>query len=342
MSQHALPSFRVGLVGYGVAGAFFHGPLIAATPGLVLDSVVTRSKERAAQALRDHPGVTVVNSIETLLERKPALTVIASPNRTHVPFAMTALRAGTAVVVDKPLAATALEAQQLIDEAAALGRTLTVFQNRRWDSDFLTLRSVLEKGTLGTIHRFESSFERWRPELKHGWREQPDAPEAGGLLYDLGSHLIDQALQLFGPVRHVYAEMDCRRSGAEVDDEDFVALEHESGVRSHLWMSALAAHGADRFRVLGSKGAFRVEGLDGQEAFLKAGGRPGAPGWAQEERQAQLYLEATPRAHPLERGQYDTFYPTVLKALQGEAPVPVDPNDSVKLLKIIQAANGTG
>ncbi|HKP73888.1 MAG TPA: Gfo/Idh/MocA family oxidoreductase, partial [Longimicrobiaceae bacterium] len=263
-------ALRVGLIGYGLAGSAFHAPLIAATPGLRLSLVVTSNPERAAQVRREHSEVEIVDTAERLWERagELELVVVASPNRTHVPLARAALAAGLPVVVDKPLAATSADARALADEAGSRGLLLSVFQNRRWDGDFLTLRHLIADGALGDVHRFESRFERWRPAPKPGWRERGDPAEAGGVLFDLGSHLIDQALVLFGPVRQVYAEIGRRRPGVEVDDDAFVALTHASGVVSHLWTSLVAAEDSGRFCVLGSRAAYVKRGLDVQEAAL--------------------------------------------------------------------------
>ncbi|MGW4157915.1 Gfo/Idh/MocA family protein, partial [Micromonospora chersina] len=234
---------RVGLVGYGLAGSVFHAPLIATTEGLALDTVITSNPERQRQARAEHPDVRVAASPDDLLARAGDLDllVVASPNKTHVPLATAALKAGLPVVVDKPLAGTAAEARELAALAEERGLLLSVFQNRRWDNDFLTLRRLLDDGELGDVWRFESRFERWRPQTKGGWRESGDPAEIGGLLYDLGSHVVDQALVLFGPVTQVYAEAVVRRAGAETDDDTFLALTHANGVRSHLYVSATAA-----------------------------------------------------------------------------------------------------
>jgi len=339
---HRSGEIRVALVGYGLAGSAFHAPLIATTPGMRLTFVVTSSAERAAQARAGYPGVEIVESAERVWERAGEidLVVVASPNRTHVPLALDALRAGLAVVVDKPLAATAADGQQLVDEARARGLLLSVFQNRRWDGDFLTLRRLLAEGALGDVHRYESRFERWRPVPKQGWREHGDPAEAGGVLYDLGSHLIDQALVLFGPATHVYAELDRRRPGVEADDDAFVALTHASGVRSHLWMSSVAADDDGRMRVLGGRAAYVKHGLDVQEAVLRAGGRPGDADWGEEprERWGRIGAGETWQAVPTERGDYPAFYAGIAAALRDGTPPPVDPADAVAALAIIEAA----
>ncbi len=334
--------FRVGLIGYGLAGAVFHAPLIAATPGLRLEIVVTSNPERARQARDEHPGVEVVASADELWARADELdlAVVASPNRTHVPLARAALEAGLAVVVDKPLAASSADARALVDEARARGLLLSVFQNRRWDGDFLTVCRLIAEGALGDVHRFESRFERWRPMPKQGWRERGDREEAGGLLYDLGSHLIDQALVLFGPARHVYAELDRRRPGVQVDDDAFVALTHASGVRSHLWMSAVAADDSMRMRVLGSRAAYVKSELDMQEATLRAGLLPGDPEWGREppERWGRLGAGSEWTKVETEPGAWPAFYAGIAASLRDGAPPPVDAADSISVLEIIEAA----
>lgn len=335
------PDLRVGLLGYGLAGSAFHAPLIAATPGLELTAVVTSQEQRRAEARRDYPGVEVVPTADLLWRRADSLdlVVVATPNRTHVPLARAALAAGLPVVVDKPLAATAAEARAVIADAARRDLMLTVFQNRRWDGDYLTVRRLLGAGELGDVLRFESRFERWRPTPKTGWREHGDPKEAGGLLYDLGSHLIDQALHLFGPVSGVYAEVIRRREGVAVDDDTFVALTHDSGVRSHLWMSAVAARPAPRFRVLGARAAYTKHGLDVQEDALRAGARPGL-GWGSEPAERWGELGAGDEVRPIrtESGAWPQFYAGVVRALREGAPPPVDPHDAVAVLDVIEQA----
>jgi scyllo-inositol 2-dehydrogenase (NADP+) len=335
-------AFRVGLIGYGLAGASFHAPFITTTPGLLLDTVVTSDPERQRQVARTHPEARIVNSADQMWRESPGLhlVVVASANRSHVPLARAAIAAGAAVVVDKPLAASAAEGRQLIAEAAAAGTFLTVFQNRRWDGDFLTLRQLLRDGRLGRPLRFESRFERWRPDPNPGWRQHPDPADAGGLLYDLGSHLIDQALQLFGDIEEVYAELDRRHPAAAVDDDSFVAISHRSGVRSHLFMSVIAAQPGPRMRVLGSEAAYVKYGLDVQEAALRAGQRPGGASWGEEppDRWGQLGRAESLQAVATLPGAYQQFYAGVLASLRGDAPPPVDPRDAVRVLEIIDAA----
>jgi predicted dehydrogenase len=331
---------RVGIVGYGLAGAVFHAPLVAATPGLRVAAIVTGNPERRERAQREHPDARVVADVTEMLD-DVALAVVATPNREHLPTARAALGAGVDVVVDKPLAVTASEGRELVDEARRAGRLLTVFQNRRWDGDFLTIRRLIERGELGPVVRFESRFERWRPRIASGaWRERGDPREGGGLLLDLGSHLVDQALVLFGPPRSVYAEVERRREGATVDDDVFVALEHDGGVRSHLWASMVAGAPGPRFRVLGLEAAYLKDGLDPQEAALRDGARPGDPGWGREPEPRWGRLAAGDSERPIEteRGAYDAFYGELARALRGDGPPPVEPMDAVAALEVLEAA----
>ncbi|MFB6438865.1 Gfo/Idh/MocA family oxidoreductase [Streptomyces sp. NPDC056411] len=340
---------RVGLLGYGLAGSVFHAPLIAATDGLVLDTVSTSDPERQAQARAEHPRVRTVGTAEEVLARAAELDliVVATPNKTHVPLATAALEAGLPVVVDKPLAATAAEAEKLATLAEDRGLLLSVFQNRRWDNDFRTVRKLIEDGALGEVRRFESRFERWRPVPKGGWRESGDPAEIGGLLYDLGSHLVDQALTLFGPVVSVYAESDVRRPGAEADDDTFLALTHASGVRSHLWVSATAPVLGPRFRVLGSTAGYVKHGLDPQEAALREGLRPGDEGveWGAEPKTGwgRLGAGATPRngggeAVPTLPGDYPAYYAAIARALREGGAPPVTAMEAAATLRVLEAA----
>ncbi|MGW7254964.1 Gfo/Idh/MocA family protein [Streptomyces sp. NPDC054834] len=337
---------RVGLIGYGLAGSVFHAPLIAATEGLALDTVVTSNPERQKQATAEFPDVRVAATPDELFDRADELDLIAiaSPNKTHVPLATTALKAGLPVVVDKPVAGTAAEARELAALAEERGLLLSVFQNRRWDNDFLTLRKLLDEGELGDAWRFESRFERWRPQPKGGWRESGDPAEIGGLLYDLGSHVVDQALVLFGPATQVYAETDIRRPGAETDDDTFIALTHASGVRSHLYVSATTAQLGPRFRVLGSRAGYVKYGLDPQEAALREGQRPGS-GWGTEPESlwgrlgaGESPLTGGGRPVPTLAGDYPAYYAAVAKALTGAGPNPVTALEAAAALDVLEAA----
>ncbi len=330
------------MIGFGLGGASFHAPLIAATQGMALATIVTANPERRAHAVRDYPGVQVVADPDWLWRHAADhdLIVISTPNRSHVPLALQALSVGLPVVIDKPFAPTVAEARQVIAAAQAKQLLVSAYHIRRWDSECLTLRRLMEQGVLGRVLRFESRLERWRPEAKGGWKERGAPGEAGGLLYDIGSHLIDQALHLFGPVREVYAELDIRRPGVEADDDVFVALKHANGVRSHLWTSCLAAQPGPRMRVMGDRAAFVKQRGDLQEAALRAGERPGRSGWGEEppERWGILSDGAHQQAIQSERGAYQNFYAQIVSALRDGAPPPVDAADVVAGLEIIEAA----
>ncbi len=267
--------------------------------------------------------------------------VIATPNRSHVPLALAALEAGLHVVVDKPVAPTAAEARRLAAAAAGRGLVCTVFQNRRLDGDFLTVRRLIAEGALGRVHRLESRFERWRPQVERGaWRELGAVEEGGGVLLDLGSHLVDQAVQLFGPPTHVYGEVGRRRPGAEIDDDAFVALVHPGGVTSHLWMSLVAGSLGPRYRVLGDGGAYEKEGLDPQEEQLSAGLMPGSAGYGAEpaERWGRLIRGDESEPVPTEPGDYPSFYADVARAVREGGEPPVALEDAVATLEILEAA----
>lgn len=333
---------RTALLGFGTAGRFFHAPFLEADPSFRIDVIVTANPERAAQAAEEHPQARIVADTETLWTRAGDidLVVIASPSGTHAALAEAALRTGYHVVVDKPFVTDSAAGEALIELAAQRRRMLTVFQNRRWDGDFLTLAELIREGRLGTVTRFESRFERWQPTPKPGWKSAASVAEAGGILYDLGPHLIDQALQLFGPVDEVYAEIDTRREGVNADDDVFLALQHESGVLSHLWMSALAPADAPRFRVLGSEAAFTSWGLDGQEPALRAGARPDDAGFGETpaERWGALGVGERVQPIPTQRGSYGTFYAGVANSIVTACAPPVDPADSVEALRLIARA----
>lgn len=338
----ASSDLRVGILGYGSGGQRFHAPLIAATPGLDLAMIVSGNPERADHARASYPGTEIVPDADTLFDRVDDLdlVVVSTPNRTHAPLALRAIESGTPVVVDKPFAPTVADAQQVVDAAGTAGVGLTVFQNGRWDSGFLTVRKLIASGRLGSVFRFESRYDRWRPRPKDNWREFGDPAEAGGLLYDLGAHIIDQALQLFGPVAQVYAELDRRRPGVQVDDDTFVALHHVNGVRSHLWTSVLAATRNPRWRVLGDRGTFTKYGLDTQEQQAINGMTPDDPGWGVEPEADRGTFGDGDRTEliPTEIGDYPAFYAQVRDALRGKDPWPVDPAGSVEALRVIEAA----
>jgi predicted dehydrogenase len=320
---------RIGLAGYGFGGRIFHAPLIAAAGGAELAGVVTRSPERRAQVAADHPGVPVFANLAELAAAGADAVAISTPAQTHIPLVLEAIGLGLAVVCDKPFALDAAQAREAVEAAEAARVVLTVYQNRRWDSDFLTVRRLLDEGTLGEVTLFESAFERYSLE--------PVPPSGGGIARDFGSHLVDQALVLWGPVTSVYGEV------TPGDDRFFAALNHASGMTSHLSGDWLQGSPAPRLRVRGSKGAYVVYGMEGQEPALIAGERPG-DGWYAEAPERWGRLERGDEGVPLpsERGRWDTFYPAFAAAVRGEGPGPVDPHDAIASLTVIDAIRAGG
>jgi len=332
---------RVAIVGYGLAGREIHAPLLGATPGLRVAAIVTANPQRQADARGDFPDALVLSRTEELWSQRDAcdLAVVATATGAHVAVASAAVDAGLAVVVEKPLAATAAAARALVEHAAEHEVLLVPFLNRRWDSDHLTLSRLLAEGALGTVLRYESRFERWRPSASPGaWREEVEPEQGGGVLLDLGAHLVDQAMTLFGPVERVYAEVLSRRGGA--DDDVFVALQHEAGVIAHLWASALAASPGPRLRVLGSRAAYVVDGLDAQEEELRAGHRPDQPGFGAEpeERWGWLVRGDQRERVPSAAGRWPDFYAGVYRSLREGAAPPVAAEDAVRDLEVLDAA----
>jgi predicted dehydrogenase len=347
--QHPIPTspLRIAIIGYGLAGSVFHAPLVSSTPGMSVAAIVTGTAERQQRAAHDYPNAAIVSSAGELW-RDPSrydLVVVAAPNRAHVPLGLAAMDAGLPVVIDKPMAASVADAERLIATSKKTGKLLTVFQNRRWDSDFLTVRQLLAEDMLGPIARFESRFDRYRATPRPGvWREFGAPEEAGGLLYDLGSHLIDQAIQLFGKPTHVYAEMALRRPNAQIDDDTFVALQFENGVNAHLWMSVVARIPGLRFRLSGLRGTYEKEGVDPQEDALRTGMRPGDANWGIEPRErwgrlstdvGSMHIDGAVETLP---GTYETYYALLRDALLHGGPPPVDPAEVVQVLQVIEAA----
>lgn len=331
---------RVGIIGYGLAGRLFHAPFVTTTSGLRLAAVVTRNPQRAAQAVAEHPGVQVIAGVDGLLATDVDLVVVASPSGLHATHARAALDAGRHVVLDKPPARDATEFEALIDLAAQRTRELIVFHNRRWDSEFLTLKAILADGQLGTVHRFETRMERWRPYGKGGWRESPKPDDLGGLRYDLGPHLVDQALQLFGPVDSVWARTQSLRPIGSHDDDVLAALTHANGVTTVVSASLLTAIPGPRFTVFGGMGAARLQHVDSQEDKLRAGLRPNTVGWgAEPDRYAQVAVGDGPTVSelPYLDGQWPQFYAGVRDCLTGTGPSPVTQESALETMRVLDA-----
>jgi predicted dehydrogenase len=317
-------TLHVGLIGYGYAGHTFHAPLIRATAGLRLVAVASSDAAKVHAALG---GEVAVLPPPALIARDDIdLVVVAAPNDQHHPLALAALHAGRHVVVDKPFALDAAQAQQLVDAAEQRSRLLSVFHNRRWDSDFLTLTALLREGRIGRPVELVSHFDRFRPQVRARWRE--GGGPGAGLWLDLGPHLLDQALQLFGEPAAIHLDQAALRDGAQADDWFHATLRWPDGRRARLHASALAARPGARFTLHGTAGSFSVDGLDGQEDALKAGASPAqiaAPDWGLDARLGRLCLPATATdlGVPLSQGRYPDYYAAVRDALLGIGANPV-------------------
>jgi predicted dehydrogenase len=336
-------ALRVALIGYGGAGAVLHAPLITATAGLELGAIVTTQPARQRAARTRYPGTPILPDVGDVWRGGFDLVVVATTSASHADLAERAIAAGLATIVDKPFATSSASAERIVARARAGDVPLTAFQNRRWDSAFLTLRRVLSEGRLGRPLRLEARFERFQPVHPTAWQERP--ADGGGVLLDLGSHLIDQAVVLFGPPTSVSAELHRRRPGSLVDDDGLVTLTCAGGVTCHLWLSWAAHATGPAFRMLGSDAAFEIDALDPQWAALARGDRPGGRGWGRHPSMARLWSEADPgpgllRIRPA-AGDYPGFYAAIRDALIGGGPLPVDPSDAVEVLRIIEAARSS-
>lgn len=329
---------NVALLGYGYSGKTFHAPLIAQVAGLRLTHVVSRDN---AKVLTDWPHVTVLaNADEAFANPDVNLVVIATPNDTHFDLAARALSAGKDVVVDKPFTTTVAEASQLVALAAPLGRMLSVFQNRRWDSDFLTVRRMMDEGRIGEIVHFESHFDRYRPEVQARWRESPGP--GGGVWFDLGPHLVDQVLQLFGRPATIYADFESQRNGARAVDYFHVLL-HYGRTRIILHTASLVAAKTARFTIHGRLGSFTKYGLDTQEDALRRGEIPGNPGWGRDPELGTLVIPQDDGMTSIEMpsipGNYLLYYEAIRDSLLHGTPNPVPSPQAIAVMMVLEIAS---
>lgn len=326
---------RTGVIGYGLGGMAFHAPLVDAVAGLQLAAIAT---SRAADVHARYPDVAVTDAQALIADPDIALVVISTPNDTHVPLATAALEAGKHVVIDKPFATSVADGEALIALAHARGRVLAAFHNRRWDGDYLTVAKLLGSGRLGELMLAELRWDRYRPEVTEAWKDSPEAG-AGGL-NDLGPHLIDQALQLFGMPQALTADVVRQRGGARVDDYFEIAL-HYGARRVILSSSRLVAKPRPRFALHGTLASFVKYGLDPQEAFLKGGGKASDAAFGAQDPANDgtlVFGDGRSETIPTERGDYRRFYEGVARAIAGGAPPPVPAEDAVAGLKIIDLA----
>jgi predicted dehydrogenase len=334
---------RVGLIGWGYASQVFHGPLISTTPGLQWVAVSSRQPERVRADLGETVAVHA-DPVSLIARTDLDVVVIPTPNDTHYPLALAALQAGHAVVVDKPFTLETEEARHLVAVARERGQFLSVFHNRRWDGDFLTARALLASGRLGRITHAQLHFDRFRPTVRERWREG-NGPGAG-IWYDLGPHLLDQAVQLFGRPVALQADLLTQRTGGQSPDGFHARLRWADGLRADLHASMLAAQPGPRFALHGTLGSWVKHGLDAQEDALKAGQRPDPTqpaAWGADAQAGTLTTvpanapDATPlvQAWPTLPGAYPAYYAGVRDALRGLAPNPVPADEALCVQELL-------
>ncbi|HJU65705.1 MAG TPA: oxidoreductase [Gemmatimonadaceae bacterium] len=333
MTESARP-IRVALIGYGYAGRTFHAPLIHATPGLSL-SVIGSSDPVKVHA--DLPDVVVAPTPREAIAHDVELVVVATPNDTHAVIASAALAADKNVVVDKPFTVTLEEARHVVRTAERRGKLLSVFQNRRWDADFLAIQALVRDGRLGRVLHFESHIDRYRPDVRRRWREQ--AGPGSGIWYDLGPHLIDQTLHLFGRPSAVSATLVRQREEAQTDDWAHVVLDY-GPLRAILHCSMLVPGGTPRLAVHGTRGSWIKHGMDVQERQLTARIAPGSADWGADPVPGVLHDgETSTRTEiPVPRGDYREYYARVRDALLGRGENPVPPAQALDVMAVLEAA----
>jgi len=332
MTTHDNP-LRIGLIGYGYAGKTFHAPLIGATPGLQLTAVASRDAEKVHA---DLPHTRVIDHPQSLIHDAGIdVVVIATPNDTHAPLASDALRAGKHVVLDKPMALNLTEARHLVTLAEASSGQLSVFHNRRWDSDYLAVKQAIASGAIGEVAHFESHIDRFRPAVRDRWRES--AGPGAGIWYDLGPHLIDQALQLFGLPQRVQAHLAIARDAGLADDWAHVRLDY--GARQViLHASMLVAGGARRFVVHGDRGSLIKTRADPQEAQLLAGMTPGSDGWGHDPDPLRLINgEGIERRMPAPVGDQRQYYMQLRDAIRDDGATPVSAIEALAVMAVLEA-----
>lgn len=332
-------NINVGLIGYGYSGATFHAPLINKVKGLILKAVASSSDSKVK---RDYPQVEVFSDVNVMLSHKEIdAVIITSPNTTHYEYAKQAITAGKHVVVEKPFTITSIEANELIELAQKKGVLLTVFQSRRWDSDFLTIRELLNTKILGNLTTYEAHFDRFRPDVRDRWREK-DIP-GSGTLYDLGSHLIDQSLTLFGMPKTVWADLRAEREGAEAVDYFHMVLGYKK-MKVILQSGCLVRESGPRFILHGDRGSFIKYGLDCQEQQLKTGMLPGNVGWGEDSLADYGRLTADIGGITIRGvietlpGRYENFYESLVEAITVGTALSVRAEEARDTIRIIEYA----
>jgi predicted dehydrogenase len=328
---------RVGISGYGLAGRFFHAPLLASLDFEIVGAV-TQNPDRIAHLASDFPQAKAVSTVSELIDLNIDLLVVASANTSHASDAIAGLKAGVPVVVDKPMGRDLAETVSIINVASEVDVPVTTYFNRLWDTDTLTIKKALSEGVLGEVFRFESRFERFRPEPNpQSWRERSTPQDGGGNLLDLQPHLISTALDLFGPAELVSASVRSIRGYA--DDDVVLILKHESGVDSYLSASAIIGAPGPRVRINGDRGSLIIKDLDPQESLLRAGKRPVQGIWQEDTRcQANLYKGDLIESFPSLPGNYSEFYRKVSQAITSGADMPVSTSQAIEVARIIEQA----
>ncbi len=333
-----MQQYSVGLIGYGLGGAVFHAPLIASVPDLRLARISSRSANRD-EVRRVYPGAVLDDAPQAMLDDPSIrLVVVCTPNASHYALARDALLAGKHVVVDKPFVLSSAEGAELIQLARERNLLLSVFQNRRWDGDFLTLRRSVASGELGAVHTYRAHFDRYSPQVKARWKEEPQA--GSGVLWDLGSHLIDQALVLLGTPRSVTAQLSVQRAGAQVEDSFELLLDYGTR-KAVLHAGTQVCAPGPRYEVHGTLGSFVKYGVDTQEDALKQGARPGDGGWGHDipANHATITTAAegrrTVQTIP---GCYEAYYLGVHAAIASGQPVPVSAEDALNVVRVVECA----
>jgi scyllo-inositol 2-dehydrogenase (NADP+) len=330
---------KAGIIGYGLAGRCFHGPTLLAA-GFHVTAICARSLEKKAAAHQDFPNAVIVNSIDELVAEDLDLIVVASPNEFHSEHALASIRAGINTVVDKPMGRDYYEALSLYDEAEQSGVLLTVFFNRLWDSDSLTIKKIIEQGEIGNIFRLESRFEKFKPEINPlAWRENTSFEAGGGLLLDLQSHLVSTALDWFGPAELVFSSVRSVRGAS--DDDVLLVLKHDNGVDSYLSASAISGNPGPRIRLNGDKASLVITELDKQEEILRRGFRAQAGQWIDGDEitsSAKIYKGSDSFSYRGEAGFYPAFYNEVRLAIEHGGELPVSRELSLSVARIIDQA----
>lgn len=335
-----MKTIRIGMAGFGKGGQIYNAPIIDSIEEMEITSIFTSSEANIAAAQSAFPKATVVHKFDEILKDPNIdLVVITTPNHLHKKFAEKALKAGKHVVVEKPITPTVEEADKLISLANKSNLILSVHHNRRWDSDFLTLKKIIAANTLGAIRQYEAHFDRFRSEVALGWKEDANIP-GSGILYDLGSHLIDQALQLFGTPKEIYADIQLQRKGAKVADT-FELLLYYPNLKVSLNAGMMVKVPGPKFILHGNRGSFVKYGEDPQEEMLKSGQKPnGLWGWGIEPNEfwGKYSTEEDSGTIESEEGNYRLFYKNIYHAITGQEELEVKPEQARDVIKIIELA----